>query len=78
MLITNGNLEIVDPGIEYVIRTDKKLLDGLVFNLPNVFRPMTDIWRENRMDNWCTEHHGQVRFAVTCSYMSLYLSSSQV
>jgi oligoribonuclease len=32
VLITNGNLEIVDSGIEYVIRTDKKLLDGLVFN----------------------------------------------
>ena len=36
MLITNGNLDIVDSGIEYVIRTDKKLLNGLVFNSPNV------------------------------------------
>ncbi|KAF8806529.1 ribonuclease H-like protein [Phlegmacium glaucopus] len=29
VLITNGNLEIVDPGIEYVIRVDKEVLDGM-------------------------------------------------
>ncbi|KAF8161264.1 ribonuclease H-like domain-containing protein [Crassisporium funariophilum] len=29
VLITNGNLELVDPGIQYVIKTDKKLLDGM-------------------------------------------------
>jgi len=28
VLITNGNLDIVDSGIKYVIQTDKKLLDG--------------------------------------------------
>lgn len=32
VLITNGNLDIVDSGIEYVIRTDSKRLNGLVFN----------------------------------------------
>ena len=37
VLITNGDLEIVDPGIEYVIQTDKEVLDGLVFNLFHVF-----------------------------------------
>lgn len=37
VLITNGNLKLVDPGIEYVIRTDKEVLDGLVFNLSNLF-----------------------------------------
>jgi hypothetical protein len=37
VLITNGNLELVDPGIEYVIRTDKEVLDGLVFNLSDLF-----------------------------------------
>lgn len=30
MLITNGNLDIVDDGIEYVIKTEKKYLDGSV------------------------------------------------
>lgn len=39
VLITNGDLEIVDSGIEYVIRTDKKLLDGLVFNSSDIFHP---------------------------------------
>ncbi|KAI0653982.1 ribonuclease H-like domain-containing protein [Cubamyces menziesii] len=29
VLITNGELEIVDEGIEYVIRTDKEVLDGM-------------------------------------------------
>lgn len=30
VLITNGNLELVDEGVEYVIRLDKKYLDGFV------------------------------------------------
>ncbi|KAJ3513425.1 hypothetical protein NLJ89_g2955 [Agrocybe chaxingu] len=29
VLITNGNLETVDPGIEYVIQTEKLVLDGM-------------------------------------------------
>ncbi|KAJ7039068.1 ribonuclease H-like domain-containing protein [Mycena alexandri] len=29
VLITNGNLELVDEGIEFIIRTDKKALDGM-------------------------------------------------
>ncbi|CAA7258998.1 unnamed protein product [Cyclocybe aegerita] len=29
VLITNGNLETVDPGIEYVIKTEKAVLDGM-------------------------------------------------
>ncbi|KDR75711.1 hypothetical protein GALMADRAFT_248363 [Galerina marginata CBS 339.88] len=29
VLITNGNLELVDQGIEYVINTDQKYLDGM-------------------------------------------------
>ncbi|KAF8967952.1 ribonuclease H-like domain-containing protein [Flammula alnicola] len=29
VLITNGNLDIVDEGIEYVIKTDKTYLDGM-------------------------------------------------
>ncbi|KAJ7287244.1 ribonuclease H-like protein [Mycena rebaudengoi] len=29
VLITNGNLELVDEGIEYIIRTDKASLDGM-------------------------------------------------
>ncbi|KAL1745028.1 ribonuclease H-like domain-containing protein [Schizophyllum fasciatum] len=29
VLITNGNLDIVDEGIEFVIRTEKALLDGM-------------------------------------------------
>lgn len=37
VLITNGDLEIVDSGIQYVIHTDKEVLDGLVINLSDVF-----------------------------------------
>ncbi|KJA28929.1 hypothetical protein HYPSUDRAFT_33388 [Hypholoma sublateritium FD-334 SS-4] len=29
VLITNGNLDIMDDGIEYVIKTEKKYLDGM-------------------------------------------------
>ncbi|KAJ8076871.1 Phosphatidylinositol 3,4,5-trisphosphate-dependent Rac exchanger 2 protein [Marasmius tenuissimus] len=29
VLITNGNMELVDEGIEYVIRLDKQQLDGM-------------------------------------------------
>ncbi|KIM40274.1 hypothetical protein M413DRAFT_446448 [Hebeloma cylindrosporum] len=29
VLITNGNLDLVDTGIEYIIKTDKKYLDGM-------------------------------------------------
>ncbi|KAI0665658.1 ribonuclease H-like protein [Trametes maxima] len=29
VLITNGDLEIVDEGMSYIIRTDKKVLDGM-------------------------------------------------
>ncbi|KAH9485482.1 Oligoribonuclease [Psilocybe cubensis] len=28
VLITNGNLDIVDEGLQYVIKTDKSYLDG--------------------------------------------------
>ena len=27
VLITNGNLELVDDGVEYIIHTDKQILD---------------------------------------------------
>ncbi|OBZ69957.1 Oligoribonuclease [Grifola frondosa] len=29
VLITNGNLELVDEGIQYIIRTEKEALDGM-------------------------------------------------
>ncbi|TRM69121.1 ribonuclease H-like domain-containing protein [Schizophyllum amplum] len=29
VLITNGNLDIVDEGIEFVVRTEKSILDGM-------------------------------------------------
>jgi len=29
VLITNGNLDLVDEGIEFIIRTDKASLDGM-------------------------------------------------
>ncbi|KAF7351167.1 Exonuclease domain-containing protein [Mycena sanguinolenta] len=29
VIITNGNLDLVDEGIEYIIRTDKAILDGM-------------------------------------------------
>jgi len=67
VLITNGNLEIVDSGVEYVIRTDKKFLNGLVSNSPNVLPTRTSKERGIRMDSWCTEQHGRVRLAVACS-----------
>lgn len=34
VLITNGNLDIVDDGIKYVIRTDESILDKLVTRFP--------------------------------------------
>lgn len=30
VLITNGNLDLVDDGLEYAIKTEKKVLDGYV------------------------------------------------
>jgi hypothetical protein len=30
VLITNGDLELVDAGLEFVIKTDKAVLDGCV------------------------------------------------
>lgn len=33
VVITNGNLESVDEGLSYIIRTDKELLDGYVWFL---------------------------------------------
>ena len=39
MLITNGDLELVDDGINYVIRTEKEVLDGCVFHVPVAYRP---------------------------------------
>ncbi|KAJ3575059.1 hypothetical protein NP233_g1350 [Leucocoprinus birnbaumii] len=29
VLITNGNLELVDEGIQYIIKTEKEVLDGM-------------------------------------------------
>jgi len=62
VLITNGNLELVDAGIEYIIKTDKKHLDGLgSISLLDESQP--DTLRRNRMDEWCTNQHGKVRDA---------------
>lgn len=29
VLVTNGNLEMVDEGVEFVIKTEKEILDGM-------------------------------------------------
>lgn len=38
IIITDGDLNPVDEGIEYVIRTDKDALDGYVFQAPHSLR----------------------------------------
>ena len=39
VLITNGNLEQVDDGIEFVIKTDKTVLDGYAYlNFRTIYR----------------------------------------
>lgn len=37
IIITDGDLDPVDEGIEYVIRTDKDVLDGYVFRTPILY-----------------------------------------
>ena len=68
VLITNGNLDLVDDGIEYVIRTDKKYLDGSVTLYES--ESLDSLKTICRMDEWCTKQHGFV-CAFVISVMSL-------
>ena len=68
VLITNGNLDLVDDGIEYVIRTDKKYLDGSVILYES--ESCDSLETISRMDEWCTKQHGFV-CAFVISVMSL-------
>ena len=59
MIITNGNLELVDDGIEFVIHTEKAVLDKFDCTLT--------VWRKESknvngsMNDWCIQHHKAVR-----------------
>ncbi len=63
VLITNGNLEVVDKGISYIIRTEKELLDGYVENCAT---SPSRSYLEYSMDDWCRSTHGAVRPQELC------------
>ncbi|KAJ9118110.1 hypothetical protein QFC22_004010 [Naganishia vaughanmartiniae] len=56
VIITNGNLEPVDEGIEYVIKTDKAVLDKYVGSFRS--SRTRDAESCQRMGEWCTKQHG--------------------
>ena len=58
VIITNGNLDRVDEGIEYVIKTDKDVLDRFVHRQGFADCALMAPWRQNRMGEWCTKQHG--------------------
>lgn len=60
ILITNGNLEIVDDGMEFVIRTEKSVLDKFdsIFQIQNMVQYAKDY---DSMGEWCVKQHGAVR-----------------
>ncbi|KAJ9094317.1 hypothetical protein QFC19_008002 [Naganishia cerealis] len=64
VIITNGNLEPVDDGIEYVIKTDKEVLDKYVGSF---FMPLHHEADSNRrMGEWCTKQHGESGLTASC------------
>jgi oligoribonuclease len=70
VIITDGNLQKVDEGIQYVIQTDKEHLDtqvSLSFSLP--IRPCSICYR---MDEWCTNQHAKVVTTSTSYHRCLY------
>ena len=59
VIITNGNLDLVDDGIEFVIHTEKAVLDK--------FDRTLTVWHNeskkvnDSMNDWCIQHHRAVR-----------------
>ena len=63
MIITNGNLDVVDDGIEFVIKRDKSILDKYaLFHSHALLVQFTS----TSMDEWCIEQHGKVN--IVCDY----------
>lgn len=58
VLITNGNLKIVDEGLEFVIKTEKSVLERSVHVNNGISTRFSDAWKGIRMDSWCTRQHG--------------------
>jgi oligoribonuclease (3'-5' exoribonuclease) len=57
VIITNGNLDVVGDGIEFVIKRDRSILDKYV---PFHFHALSVQFSSTSMDKWCIEQHGKV------------------
>ena len=58
MIITNGNLDVVGDGIEFVIKRDKSILDK--YALFHYSHALSVQFTSTSMDKWCIEQHGKV------------------
>ncbi|KAK7473072.1 Phosphatidylinositol 3,4,5-trisphosphate-dependent Rac exchanger 2 protein [Stygiomarasmius scandens] len=65
VLITDGDLNIVDKGIEYIIKTDKSLLDGCAFWFFSR-KGRNSFYFSPSMDAWCTKQHGDSGLTKAC------------
>ncbi|KAI0317143.1 ribonuclease H-like domain-containing protein [Amylostereum chailletii] len=63
VLITNGDLDLVDDGIEFVVNTDKHSLDKHVF-LSASSSCRSDPTRS--MNEWCVKQHGSTGLTQAC------------
>ena len=59
VIITNGNLELVDDGIEFVIHTEKAVLDKFDCTLIMCRKESKNV--NGSMNDWCIQHHKAVR-----------------
>lgn len=57
MIITNGNLNPVDDGIEFVIKRDKSTLDKYAHLY---LHALSFQFTPDSMDQWCIEQHSKV------------------
>lgn len=76
VIITNGHLEPVDEGMEYIIKTDKDILDkyvGIPFFL-HADQPNSSVWArrygaetdDDSMNEWCINQHGKSGLTAAC------------
>ncbi|KAI9566646.1 ribonuclease H-like domain-containing protein [Boletus coccyginus] len=63
VIITNGNLDPVDDGIEFVIKRDRSILDKYVrFH----FHALSVQFTSTSMEEWCIEQHGKSGLTQAC------------
>ncbi|KAJ2928289.1 hypothetical protein H1R20_g8797, partial [Candolleomyces eurysporus] len=60
-----ASYQIVDEGLQYIIRTDKRVLDGWVLTSSH-YLLRRDVWEVFRMDEWCTNQHGKSGLTKAC------------